>query len=332
MIAPMTRVERIFDNRIVRLAAGISFVFAAIKIIVGLVLGDPISALVIVLLVIGVFILGAGYWKQIEPIVSRVIPALGGESATELVEHELVEIINEGQDLAGDVFSGDPGWDQISYWTGSSAQFIGAALGPRARDKLERVQAARDYRGLLLTRVDAVRQILDQLSQERVRPTPTELHELIRERRAAPADVGEWLEQQSRAPELGPTPEGIDDLMREGIELLEELSRPQEPVTDADGSVVSVTAPDDYDVERAEDFDTRARALLRSLQPAVLTDYSEAINAFYRRRRDKDDSAEEIKASDAAKMDQWFESLRLKPAVFVESCLEGLAAARKQLR
>lgn len=137
---------------------------------------------------------------------------------------------------------------------------------------------------------------------------------------------------------LGPPPEDlkglVDALMREGINLVDELSASVEPErTDGGGwRLDGGGAPDEW-WDKADDFAKRIRQLLIDRHPALLTDYRDGYNAHVRKERKErkeGDSAQDTRST-AEKMLDFANFERSGPRRVVEASLEGLAAARHRL-
>jgi hypothetical protein len=127
-------------------------------------------------------------------------------------------------------------------------------------------------------------------------------------------------------------PHRIDELHRDGIELLAELSQPVEPEEVSDGTwSMSFDAPAER-WEKAEAFDQQIRELLIEAYPALLSDYANGFNAHRRKRRAEEAARapdpETDKRPNAVKLREFVNHMHLKPAQVVEASLEGLAAAR----
>lgn len=136
---------------------------------------------------------------------------------------------------------------------------------------------------------------------------------------------------------LGPPPEDlkglVDALMREGINLVDELNVSVEPVrTDGGWRLDGGGAPDEW-WDRADDFAKRIRQLLIDRHPALLTDYRDGYNAHVKKERKehKEDDAAEDTRSTPEKMLDFANFERSGPRRVVEASLEGLASARHRL-
>jgi hypothetical protein len=129
-------------------------------------------------------------------------------------------------------------------------------------------------------------------------------------------------------------PDQIDSLMHEGMALVGELSVPAEPEQKPNGvwEISGGGAPAEWQ-EKANAFRGSAWELLKQGRPALLVDYRDACNAFLQAQQratgDQDHSRD--KRSTAKKMLDFATAQRSGPAMEVEACLEGLAAARHRL-
>jgi hypothetical protein len=136
---------------------------------------------------------------------------------------------------------------------------------------------------------------------------------------------------------LGPPPEDlrdqVDSLMREGINLVDELSAPVEPErTDGGWRLDGGDAPDEW-WDKADDFAKRIRQLLIDRYPALLTDYRDGYNAHAkkeRKERKEYDPAQDTRST-PEKMLDFANFERSGPRRVVEASLEGLAAARHRI-
>jgi len=141
-------------------------------------------------------------------------------------------------------------------------------------------------------------------------------------------------EREKRVAELASLPRRIDDLHREGIDLLGELRQPVEPEEHNGTWSMSLTAsPDRWD--KVEAFDEKTRALLIAEYPALLTDYADGFNKCRRKTRqreaDREPDPEQDERSDAEKLRQFADRQHERPAAVLEATLEGLAVARHRL-
>jgi hypothetical protein len=132
-------------------------------------------------------------------------------------------------------------------------------------------------------------------------------------------------------------PSQIDDLIREGIDLVEEFSAPVEPEpTEGGGVEVSGgNAPREWQ-EKTDAYRQKARNLLAERHPALLKVYEDACNAEIQKAREAEEgSADRTEAPDrrsglekALALANW---QRGGPKWEVEITLDGLAAARLKL-
>lgn len=136
---------------------------------------------------------------------------------------------------------------------------------------------------------------------------------------------------------LDPAPEDLrgqlDSLMREGIELVDELNVSVEPEKVEGGwKLEGGSAPDDW-WEKADDFTKRIRELLIEHHPALLTDYRDGYNAQVKKESKEEDEREPApdERSTAEKLLGLANFERSGPRRVVEASLEGLAAARHRL-
>lgn len=124
-------------------------------------------------------------------------------------------------------------------------------------------------------------------------------------------------------------PQRLDDLMREGMEVVDEMSEPLESRY-PDHHYPLFGEAEWY--ERASDFYARARALLVSERPHLLPGFAAALNAARRRERERLTTAEpDDGASNAVKLRHFAEVTDARPRILIEAVLEGLADARGKL-
>lgn len=127
-------------------------------------------------------------------------------------------------------------------------------------------------------------------------------------------------------------PAQIDNLMREGIDLVSALSVPIEPQrTEGGWKVEGGDAPDEW-WEEADSLQRRIRDLLVQSHPALLTDFRDGFNAHLKKEREakKPDPPKDTRST-AAKMLALANFERSGPRRVVEACLEGLSAVRHRL-
>lgn len=251
-------------------------------------------------------------------------------------ENELVEIVDEGKKVRGDGVIG-PEWSAYSLWKRKTSEFLDTVFGGSVRVRFESDRHTESLGELMDLRIQAVEDLLARRTEWRIRVGRDDLQAAIETRRTySPQDeigaAGTPAEQFARIASPNPG-EQIEDLIREGIELRDELTEEVGPKEAKPGVYRFDSAPTPGAVEKAAEFDQRCRALLTELQPSLLTDYAAAANRYLEKDRAKADQTaiKLTKADDAAKLDAWFREIQIRPAVRVEACLEGLAAARKGL-
>lgn len=126
----------------------------------------------------------------------------------------------------------------------------------------------------------------------------------------------------------------LDDLMRVGVDLVEELDVSAKPERTPAGhwKLEGGGAPDER-WEKAEEFASKTRGLLLSRHPALLTVYRGGYNAHV--KKEQDDRSADDPAADkrptAKKLLDLANFERSGPRRVVEANLEGLAASRLRL-
>jgi heme exporter protein D len=137
-------------------------------------------------------------------------------------------------------------------------------------------------------------------------------------------------------PPSNPLPSGLpvelDDLMREGIGLVDELSVSAKPEKTNDGNwkLEGGDAPDEW-WEKADDFQKRIRNLLIQHHPALLTDFRDGFNAHLKKEREEKPNPARDTRSTGEKMLALANFERSGPKRIVVASLDGLAAARHRL-
>ncbi len=139
-------------------------------------------------------------------------------------------------------------------------------------------------------------------------------------------------------PETPPPPdlaEQLNSLMREGIDLVGELSVPVEPTKAKGGwKLEGGDAPGEW-WDKADAFTQSIRELLIERHPALLTDFRDGFNGYLKQEREtqkaRNADPSESKRSTAAKMLDLANFERSGPKRVVEASLEGLAAARHRI-
>jgi hypothetical protein len=123
----------------------------------------------------------------------------------------------------------------------------------------------------------------------------------------------------------------MDKLLREGADALAGFPS-RAPVAEASRSFRVDLAPHAEYQERAGKFDGRVRALLMSCRPSLLPVYAQEANAFLKRAQQARDARGPGEgASNAEKLKAFADEIHRGPALYLESCLAGLAAARNRL-
>lgn len=125
----------------------------------------------------------------------------------------------------------------------------------------------------------------------------------------------------------------IDALMREGIDVVAELSVPVQPERTASGhlEVSGEGAPDDW-WEKANVFLQGATDLLAEGRPALLKDFEKGFNAFFRKQKDAGPpNHANDRRSAVEKMLAFADAMRSTPREIVEASLDGLSGARRRL-
>jgi hypothetical protein len=129
----------------------------------------------------------------------------------------------------------------------------------------------------------------------------------------------------------------LDDLLREGMDLVEELSIPVGPVKTPSGKGWSIDGgPPDGWWEKVDTFEQRIRDLLRAEHPALLENFADGHNGFLRKEREAqaargDSNPKEDRRPNHERVLDFMNSTRSGPAQKTEAVLGGLAAARRQL-
>jgi hypothetical protein len=125
----------------------------------------------------------------------------------------------------------------------------------------------------------------------------------------------------------------IDDLMRRGMEVVDELSEPVVPEETSSGvwKISGGGAPDEW-WDKADDFFQEARRLLKDHQPALLKDFEEGFN----RKTRPDESSRPVdpppdRRTTPEKMLALADSERGNPRLIAEATLDGLTEARRRL-
>jgi hypothetical protein len=224
-------------------------------------------------------------------------------------------------------------------WRAKTTTFVGTVLGAAQRAAFK----GADKGANSLERLEAQSKFLNELALG-LAPDLVRVGEgdLLRARAArrkhqATGFLDYNHERPSDAPPRNPDSieSEIDSLMREGIDLVEELSIPTQPERSEAGfsTIVGGDAPDDW-WEKAEEFVKSARSLLTERQPALLKDFEEGFNGHIHQHREgptRADGSSGNKQSMADTMLGLADAERGAPRQIVEASLEGLTHARRRL-
>jgi hypothetical protein len=244
------------------------------------------------------------------------------------VEGEFVTMIEEGRKLCEEEFTGEQSWLPYYQWRQELLEFISTVFGDAERQRFIEVEVAgprpRDH----------VTAVMGWLRERRDRPESwtlnvegEELAAAIRMRRGA----GETSSGASGAQALAAQ---LDALMREGMELLDELMAPAQAKETGEGvwGLDFGDAPTEW-WDKADAFNTRIRDLLTAEHPALLPDFERGYNERLHIQRERETVAPRQSASrsTAQKMLDFATETQRTPAKIVEACLEGLSQARKSI-
>ena len=125
----------------------------------------------------------------------------------------------------------------------------------------------------------------------------------------------------------------IDNMIREGRDLVSELSAPIQPEKLNWVAKIEAGTPPSAWQGKADVFRQGAHDLLEQRHPALLADYREGCNYYIRESPESDglgDPSADTR-SDAEKTLALANYERQEPAREVKACLEGLARARKSI-
>jgi hypothetical protein len=236
-----------------------------------------------------------------------------------LIEAELVAMIDEGEELRGDEFSGNPTLAEFGAWRGPIVDFVGTVFGATEKQRLLEVK----WNGYEVR--DHFAAVLDWLRALRDRPDSWRV-----------PIGGEEVEAAIRARRPPPLAEALDSLMRDGIDLVGELSAPVEAEEPSKGvwKLSGGDAPAEWQ-DKANTFRQSSRDLLTSQGPALLTNFRDGFDGHFRKEseaqeRSKQDPALDRRSTPEKVLDMANHE-RSGPRREVEACLEGLAQARKSI-
>jgi hypothetical protein len=220
-------------------------------------------------------------------------------------------------------------------WRAKTTDFVGSTLGSAQRaafkasatgaSELERLEAETRFLGQLGLGLTASAVRVDEEGFLAARSTRRE-HEAAR-----------FLHyEKSRAPGAPPPLDlraQIDELTRQGMEVVAELSEPVVPEETKAGvwQISGGDAPDEW-WDKADDLLQEARGLLKDHQPALLKDFEEGFN----RKLRPPESSEPVdltkdRRSDPEKMLALADAERSSPRLIAEAALDGLTEARRRL-
>lgn len=126
-------------------------------------------------------------------------------------------------------------------------------------------------------------------------------------------------------------PDQIEELIREGLELLREMRQPPEPIKKTEREVHYAMGPDMKLVDKADSYYEKAYALLLEHRPSLVLDFVEAINAKRRELREKWDAKQKEQEGGGDQLQVFFEMQHQEPADYVEAFVHGLRVARKEI-
>jgi hypothetical protein len=219
-------------------------------------------------------------------------------------------------------------------WRAKTTDFIGAALGSARRAAFKASAIGTNE----LERLESEGRFLEQLglglNLAAIRATEEEFL-IARATRRTHEAAGFLQYEHHRAPGAPPPLDlrgRIDDLMRQGMEIVDEVSEPVVPEETSNGvwMISGGDAPDDW-WDKADDFLQEARTLLRDHQPALLKDFEEGFNRKLRAvdsSRPVDPSRDRRTTSE--KMLALADSERSNPRLIAEATLDGLTEARRR--
>jgi hypothetical protein len=217
----------------------------------------------------------------------------------------------------------------------------------RAREEAKRVVEKNAEATFALMRRDEGLELFDEARDEGLivakfrraveRPEAYALGEVPNMFRVMARRLGVDAPEPDPNPQLRPLAAKLDELLREGMDLVEELSAPVEPerLPEGKGWRVDGDPPEGW-WEKVTSFEQRIRDLLRADHPALLETFVTGHNGFLRLEgeadaaRDKPDPKED-KRPDTQKVLDFVNFSRSGPAKKTEAILGGLAAARLEL-
>jgi hypothetical protein len=220
-------------------------------------------------------------------------------------------------------------------WREKTTGFIAAVLGSANRAAFKASATGTDT----LERLDSEGRFLVDLAQkltpDAVRTNEEETLEARDKRRRH--EAAKFLKYDNYRPPGAPPPlaDELDSLIREGKELVAELSIPVQPERlNWVSKIVGGGPPAEWQ-EKADAFRQRSMDLLEARHPALVTDLRDGVKRHFEMEQEAKEKRErEAKAdtrSDGEKMLALANFERSGPRREVEAWLEGLALARKSI-
>lgn len=241
----------------------------------------------------------------------------------DIVEAELVLMIDEGRILMGDPFDGDrPTREELAAWQEPLTKFVGDILGPIELQRLSEVGSSFPN---TWGQIDA---IVGWLRERRDNPSSWETR--VRGLDGPGLDAAIEARRGGQSKMLA---DQLDALMREGMELLDELMVPAQAEETSEGTWMLEfgEAPAEWS-EKADAFYKKIKDLLVAENPALLPDLERGFNERLGIQRESIREAPALDGrSNAQKMLDFATETQRTPARIVEACLEGLSHARKAI-
>jgi hypothetical protein len=242
----------------------------------------------------------------------------------DLAEAEFVAMIAEGEHLLGNAFSGNPQWGDFTAWRDPIAKFVGFALGETEEQRLlETGRGQPEVRG-------HIREVLDWLRERRDNPDKWE----SRVAQLDGPDLEAAIATRRNGEQAKTLADQLDALMREGMELLDELMAPAQAEETGEGewALEFGDAPPEWN-DKANAFYKTIKDLLAAEHPALIPDFEKGYNERLRIQRERRKVARERpdNRSQAQRTLDFATDTQRTPAKVVEACLEGLSQARKAI-
>jgi len=275
-------------------------------------------------------------------VIRQVLAEQKRREARDLVESEIALTHEEAIEMAKLICA--KGVDAavvkvaLPDWRAKTADFLDVALGPAYRAAFKGSAVEDDPLESLEAEARFLSDLSLKLTVASIRVDEDALAHAIKTRRESEsANFFAYKDSPARdVMAAGSLPHRIDDLHRDGIDLLAELSVPVKPEKRHGGWRISGEDPPSEWWDKADGFDQRVRDLFIAEYPALLSDYANGANAHLRKRREKvaaerepDPNASGL--SDAEKMHSLANYWRSGPAQKLEASLQGLAVARHRV-